>query len=341
MTHMKREVIILVLSFSLANIYSQTGGDNVYEFLNLSPNAYISSLGGFNISTFSNDPSMASFNPSLPGPEDNGILSLNYTNYFAGINYGSIMYSHHSDSAGSFSAGIQYLNYGSFERTDESGKRNGYFNAAEYAFNIIYSRQIDSLFNVGVNIKPIISQLENYISLGIAMDIGTSWESNDGLISAGLVIRNLGVQLTTYSGSRERLPFEIIVGISARLRHAPVRFSLTTRHLEKYNLVHIYDEQDDPGYTKLEKAAENIMRHFIFGAEIMPTENFFIAAGFNYQRRKELHYDVKSSTVGFSLGAGIKTSSVDLMISRARYHLAGSTMNFSVLIKPSLFNRLK
>ncbi len=338
---MKREMIILLLSFSLTNIYSQTGGDNVYEFLNLSPNAYISSLGGFNISSFTNDPSMAIFNPALSVPESHGSLSLNYVNYFAGINYGSIMYSHFIDSIGSFSAGINYLNYGRFKRADDSGNLNGYFNAAEYAFNIIYSRQIDSLFNLGVNFKPIISQLENYLSLGIALDIGASWESKDGMINAGLVIRNLGLQLKTYGGTREKLPFEMVIGISARLKHAPLRFSLTARHLEKYNLLYDYNAGDEKSYSKLEEAAENIMRHLIFGAEIMPTENFFIASGFNYQRRKELEYEARSSTVGFSLGAGLKTSSIELMISRARYHLAGSTTNFSVLLKPSLFNRLK
>ena len=338
---MKREVIILLLSFSLTNIYPQTGGDNVYEFLNLSPNAYISSLGGFNISSFTNDPSLAGFNPALSGRECHGSLSLNYVNYFAGINYGSIMYSHFSDSLGSFSAGINYLNYGRFERADESGNLNGHFNASEYAFNIIYSRQIDSIFNLGVNLKPVISQLENYISLGIAMDIGASWQSHDGYMSAGLVIRNIGLQLTTYSGSREKLPFEIVMGISARLRYAPLRFSLTARHLEKYDLVYNYNIQNEQEYSTLEEVGENIMRHLIFGAELMPTENFFLAAGFNYQRRKELAFEARSSTVGLSLGAGIKISSFELVISRARYHLAGATTNFSLLLKPSLFNRLK
>jgi len=336
---MKKEVIILLLSFSLTNIYPQTGGDNVYEFLNLSPNAYMSSLGGFNISSFTNDPSMAGFNPALSMPESHGSLSLNYVNYFAGINYGSIMYSHFIDSIGSFSAGLNYLNYGRFKRADESGNLNGYFNAAEYAFNIIYSRQVDSLFNLGVNFKPIISQLENYLSLGIALDIGASWQSNDGLINAGLVIRNIGLQLKSYSGRREKLPFEIVMGMSARLKHAPLRFSITARHLEKYDM--LYNYNDEKSYSKLEEVAENIMRHLIFGAEIMPAENFFIATGFNYQRRKELYHEARSSTVGFSLGAGIKTSSIELMISRARYHLAGSTTNFSVLLKPSLFNMLK
>lgn len=338
---MRREVIILLLSFSLTNIHSQTGGDNVYEFLNLSPNAYISSLGGFNISTFSNDPSLAMFNPALSGPLSHSNLSLNYVNYIAGINYGSITYTHYSDTLGSFSAGISYLNYGRFERADESGNITGYFNAAEYAINIIYSRQIYSDITLGINVKPVISQLENYVSLGIAMDIGAAWENHDGFITAGFTIRNMGLQLTTYSGVRENLPFEIMAGVSTRLRHAPLRFSLTARHLEKYDLLYYYDGQDDQGYSKLEEVAENIMRHLIFGVEFIPTKNFFIATGFNYQRRKELTYEARSSTVGFSLGVGIKTTSIDVMISRARYHLAGSTTNFSIILKPSLFKRLK
>jgi len=338
---MKRVALILLLSSGITGLYSQTGGDNVYEFLNLSPNAYISSLGGFNISSPGSDPSMAILNPALAGPGYNGNLALNYVNYFAGINYGSIMYSRHSDSLGSFAAGISYLNYGRFDRTDESGNMNGYFRAAEYSFNLLYSVHIDSIISLGVNLKPVISQLESYTSLGLGIDLGAYWESREGNMSAGLTLRNAGLQITTYSGQREKLPFEICAGFSARLRYAPLRFSLTARHLEKYRLIHDYDEDEAATYSKSGEIAENLLRHLIFGVEIIPSENFFLAAGFNYQRRKELIYEEKTSTVGLSLGAGIKTSSVDIIISRARYHLAGSSTNFSLLLKPSLFARSK
>ena len=46
---------------------------------------------------------------------------------------------------GNFAAGLTYLNYGSFTETDISGIYNRYFQAAEYAFSLIYSREIDSL----------------------------------------------------------------------------------------------------------------------------------------------------------------------------------------------------
>lgn len=340
---MKKVIIIFILASCVIDASSQTGGDNVYEFLNLSPNAYISSLGGFNVSSPGNDPSSAMLNPALAGSGSHGSLSLNYLNYFAGINYGSMMYSYHSDSSGIFSAGINYLNYGRFDRADEAGNINGYFNASEYAINIIYARQLDSSFSVGVNLKPVISQLESYVSFGLAVDLGAFYQSPGGMINAGLAIRNCGLQLTTYSGIREKLPFEITAGISTKLRHAPLKFSLTARHLEKYDLLHKYTATDDdePPLSKTGEIAENIMRHLVFGAELMPTENFFITTGFNYQRRKELMFDLRSATVGFSLGAGIKTSSFEIIISRARYHIAGSSTTFSLLLKPSLFNSLK
>ncbi len=341
-TRMRRIVIFTVLLFSFNCLYPQTGGDNIYEFLNLGPNAYLSSLGGFNISTFSQDPSLAMINPALSGEMTHGKMALNYVNYFAGINYGSALYSHYYDSLGSFTAGINYLNYGKFDRADEAGNINGNFTASEYAFNIIYARQIDSSFSFGANFKPVISQLENYISVGMALDIGASYRSRDGSLSAGLVIRNMGFQIKRYTANNEKLPFEIMAGISSRLRHAPFRFSLTARHLEKYDLIYDYSEQyGDQEYSGIEKTAENIMRHLVFGAELIPTENFYLSAGFNYQRRKELIYEARASTVGFSMGAGIKTSLLDISFSRARYHLAGSSTNFSLLIKPALFKSFR
>lgn len=339
---MRRIVIFLVLSFSFSVLHAQTGGDNIYEFLNLAPGAWVSSTGGFNISTFSPDPSLAMINPALSGKMTHGNMALNYVNYFAGINYGSVFYSHYSDSLGSFTAGINYLSYGKFNRADESGNINGDFTASEYAFNIVYARQIDSSFSVGANFKPVISQLENYISVGMALDIGAAYSSSDGRLSAGLAIRNMGFQVKRYTARNEKLPFEIMAGISSRLRHAPFRFSLTARHLEKYNLIYNYPEQDnDKVYSGIEKIAENIMRHLVFGAELLPTENFYLSAGFNYQRRKELLYEARSSTVGFNMGAGIKTSLLDISVSRARFHLAGSSTNFSLLVKPALFKSFR
>jgi hypothetical protein len=81
------------------------------------------------------------------------------------------------------------------------------------------------------------------------------------------------------------------------------------------------------------------MRHLIFGVELIPSKNFYVSAGYNYQRRKELEVATKVSTVGFSWGFGINTSLLNIEFGRATYHLAGSSNNVSVILKPNLFGK--
>lgn len=322
----------------VAPSYSQTGGDNIYEFLNLTHSGLISSLGGTNVSIQGNNLNLAYHNPALLKPGMSKSVVLNYANYFAGINYGLAMYSQSYEGVGNFAAGITYLNYGSFTGSDASGVITGDFGAAEYAFSMIYSRQIDSLFTVGITFKPVLSQLEKYTSFGFAFDFGASWHNYSNLFSAGLVIKNAGYQVTTYAGEpHQKLPFEIQAGASQRLAHAPFRFSLTLRHLEKFDLTYQYHETTSEGSSESSSGfTENLMRHAILGIELIPHKNFYISAGYNYQRRKELQVESNVSTVGLSWGFGINTSWLDIEFGRATYHLAGTSTNFSVIVRPDI-----
>jgi len=338
---MKKKVLSFLFFIILVSpTFSQTGGDNVYEFLNLTHSGLVASLGGTNVSLQGNNLNLAYHNPALLNSGMNNSLALNYVNYFAGINYGLAMFSRSYPGTGNFALGLTYLNYGSFTETDASGIITGDFTAAEYAFSMIYSREIDSLFIVGVNFKPVLSHLEKYTSFGFAFDFGVSWHNKSNLFSAGMVIKNVGYQVTTYAGEpHEKLPFEIQAGISQRLAHAPFRLSLTLRHLEKFDLTYQYNDTVSAGNnTKLSSDfMENIMRHVILGAELIPHKNFYFSAGYNYQRRKELQVDSKVSTVGFSWGFGINTSLLNIEFGRATYHLAGSSSSISLILRPDLF----
>ena len=337
---MKKKVLIFMFIIIIASpSFSQTGGDNIYEFLNLTHSGLVSSLGGTNVSLHGNNLNLAYHNPALLNAGMNKSLALNYVNYFAGINYGLAMYSRSYPGTGNFAAGLTYLNYGSFTETDASGIVTGDFSAAEYAFSMIYSREIDSLFSVGVNLKPVLSHLEKYTSLGFAFDLGASWHNSSNLFSTGIVIKNIGYQVTTYAGEpHQKLPFEIQAGISQGLSHAPFRFSLTLRHLEKFDLTYQYNESTSAVNKKTSSDfMENIMRHIILGAELIPHKNFYFSAGYNYQRRRELQIESKVSTVGFSWGFGINTSILNIEFGRATYHLVGSSTNVSLILKTDKF----
>lgn len=335
----KRILNILFFSIIVSPAFSQTGGDNVYEFLNLTHSGLVSSLGGTNVSLPGNNLNLVYHNPALLNSSMNKTLALNYVNYFAGINYGLAMYSKSYEGVGNFAAGLTYLNYGSFTEADASGVITGDFSAAEYAFSMVYSREIDSLFSIGVNFKPVLSHLEKYTSFGFAFDIGASYHNRSNLFSTGLVIRNAGYQVTTYAGEpRQNLPFEIQAGVSQMLAHAPFRFSLTLKHLEKFDLTHEYKDPVSTVSTNAVSSgfSENMLRHIILGVELIPHKNFYFSGGYNYQRRRELEIDSKVSTVGLSWGFGIKTSWLDIEFGRATYHLAGSSSHVSLILRPDL-----
>jgi hypothetical protein len=342
---MRQTVCYIVIMCLLTTVSAgQTGGDNIYEFLNLTHSGLVSSLGGTNVSLNTDNLNLAYHNPALLKDNMDNSLVLDYVNYFAGVNYGLALYSRSFDGKGSFAAGITYLNYGSFTAADPSGNITGSFTASEYAMSLMWARKIDSLFSVGINIKPVLSHLERYTSFGFAIDIGAGYVSRSGLFSAGITIINTGLQLTTYAGEeRQKLPFEIQAGVSQQLAHAPFRFSLTLRHLQKFDLAYHYNDTiasvDD---REVSEFLENILRHAVVGVELIPHKNFYLSAGYNYQRRSELSLDSRVSTVGFSRGFGINTSFLKIEFGRARYHLAGSSNHISLVIKPDqLYNRFR
>ena len=334
----KRIIAFILPLISVMVLKGQTGGDNVYEFLNLTHSGLVSSLGGSNVSLNTENLNLAYHNPALLDSVMNKNAALNYVNYFAGVNYGLALYSQSFAGAGNFAAGMTYLNYGSFTGADASGVITGSFTASEYALSLIWSREIDTLFSAGINFKPVLSHLEKYTSFGFAVDLGAAYHSRSGLFSAGLVFRNIGLQVTQYAGEeRQKLPFEIEAGVSGKLAHAPFRFSLTLKHLEKFDLTHQYNINDTVDIKKTfldsSELLENMMRHVVAGVELIPHKNFYVSAGFNYQRRRELQVESKISTVGFSWGFGITTSYLNIEFGRATYHLAGSSSHISLILK--------
>lgn len=336
---MRYQALSLFLLFSFLPVSSQTGGDNTYEFLNLSHSAYAAATGGITVSQGRNDLSLPYFNPALLSPSMHNDISLSFSSYFAGIRYGYASYARDAGAKGTFAGGLSFVSYGKFTEADQAGNITGTFTAAEYAFNILWSYRIDTSFTVGVNIKPVLSHLERYFSAGICADIGVSWHNEKHLFDAGLVIRNAGFQVITYTGQRgEPLPFEIIAGATKRLAHAPFSFSLTVRHLEKPDLTHDYDTDDDIPEGGL---GENVLRHMILGVEILPADAFWIGAGLNYQRRAEMRTQQRTGMAGFSAGFGFRTRAFDLSFGHAAFHPAGGTNHLTLTLRPDLMLKNK
>jgi len=327
-------------------LQAQIGGKNIYRFINLPNSSRILSIGGDNVSFRDEDAAMAYLNPALLNPSMNKSLLLSFSDYFAGINYGYASYAMNAGNFATLHAGVQYVNYGTFDLADNTGAITGEFTAGEYCFTAGAGKSIDSLFSIGVNLKAISSRLEQYSSFGMAMDAGLSYLSKSKLFEAGLVLRNLGYQFSTYTaGNREKLPFEITAGISGRLKHVPLRLSLTAHNLQQPDLSFrdpsIPEQTIDPlsGDTTINKISipNKIMRHAIVAAELSIVKGFTLRMGYNYQRRQEMKVASRLGTVGISWGVTARIYKFSLSYGRSAYHLAGSPNQITLSARLSEF----
>lgn len=348
---MKRLIItFILLSFFLSELNAQIGGSYTYAFLNLPNSARIAALGGNANAIKDNDLSLCLVNPSLLTKKLNNQVTLSFVDYYSDINYGFVSYARDLKKLGMFDASMQFINYGKFTNTDATGMSYGTFTAGEYAFNLGWGRQLDSLFSIGANLKNIYSHLDTYHSYGIAVDVAGTYSSAKSQFTATFIALNIGRQLKYYTeGNNEPLPFELQLGLSKKLAHTPFRFSVVLRHLEKWDLTYVDPNNPEPTVDaltgdpipekKFGKFLDKGMRHMVVGGELSPSRNFSLRLGFNYQRRKELKVDSKLSTVGICWGFGFRIKQFNLSYSRARYHLAGSPNNITISTNISDFIR--
>lgn len=325
--------VTLLLTPVLLN--AQTGGDGVYRFLNMPVSARAAAMGGNFLAIKDGDITQALFNPSLISEEMDNNLALSFVDYFSDINYGYATYAKKFDKIGTYTASMQYLNYGEFVYADETGQTFGTFTANDLALNVGWGRALDSLFSIGANIKLIYSGLEDYQSYGLAVDVAGTYHNPEKRLTVSLIARNIGTQLKPYrSGNYERLPFEINLGVSQKLKHLPFRYSILLTNLQKWDLT--YDDPNDPSRQRdpitgefIEKDAfsefaDKALRHVVLGGEFIPSKYFSIRFGYNYQRRQEMSVSNKVGTVGFSWGLAFMVSKFQFEYSRATYHLNGS-----------------
>ena len=331
--------ITLSLLFLLIShfLFAQIGGNNTFEFLNLNSSARITALGGNAIATRTDDITLVSENPSQLMPSMNKQIGLSFVNYFAGIKYGDVAYAQDLKKLGMFAANVHYVSYGSFDQTDEAANVNGSFTASEYALGLSWSRPLDSSFFLGASLKGIYSHLETYTSTGIAADVAATYYNSRHFICVTTVIRNLGTQLDQYRmGSREKLPYEVQLGISKQLSKAPLRFSLIGQHLEKYNLTYqdpnavTVDPLTGESTEKKIKFSDKVLRHLILNTEILISKGFNLRVGYNYERRKELGLSAKMGLAGLSGGFGIRINRFNISYGYAKYHIAGGSNSFTV-----------
>jgi len=337
----RKHILLLILIFQAMNFaVGQIGGESAYQFLSLPANARQAAMGGTLYTRDDHDLQLSLYNPSLLSAETSNQLMINYTDHFSDVKQGYFAYARNIKKIGDFQAGIQYLSYGKFTETDASGNVLGEFSANDFAFTLGWGRKLDSNFTLGANLKFINCQYQNYNSNAIAADVAASYVNTKKRFALSLIARNAGVQTKSFNETKETLPFEMLLGISQKLKYAPFTYSVVWQNLEKWDLT--YTDPNDPTnerdavtneikqQSKAEKFSDQTLRHLIFGLEFQPMKAFAFRISYNHKHRKEVSVPTHPGMSGFAWGFGIKVSKFQFSYARDIYHPAGAPNYFTL-----------
>lgn len=318
-----QRVFTILFCFSFFIGRTQTlGGSSAYNFLKLPSSPLLTAAGGVNASYKTNEVGIAANNPALLSRDLNEQLALSFNAFFSGIKTYSLTGASQYDKLNTtLGAHIYFVDYGSIPQTDATGNVSGTFHPVDYVLQLSAARKYLERWNYGASLKFINSSYSLYRSGAVALDFGVLYTDSSNLFSASVLAKNMGVQIKTYAGEGEDLPFDLQVGITKRLEKAPFGFSVTAQHLHQLNITY-----NDEGFNSDNDFASNknffnrVFNHLVIAGHIYLGNNLEATLGYNYLRRQELNIGSSGNGLnGFSMGLRIKLPKLQVLYARSNY----------------------
>jgi hypothetical protein len=320
-----RLFLFILFLIACRTLPAQTlGGNTVFNFLKLPQSPQLTALGGINVSQTTNDIGLAFNNPALLKPSMHSQMSAVFNDFYSGIKaYHLSLGYHHPGLNTNFGWGLHFFDYGKTPRTDASGSMLGYFRPVDWVMQVSASRSYLEKWNYGATLKFIASDYGPYSSNGMAVDAGVLYHDSAKLFSASVLVKNMGFQLKKYEGTEAQdLPFDLQIGITKRLAHAPFGFSFTAHHLHRFDIRYNDDDfNNENGFASSGNSVfEKLFRHVVLAATVFPDEKLEVYMSYNYLRRQELNIGNGGNGLnGFSVGAGVILPKLQIRYARAYY----------------------
>jgi hypothetical protein len=216
-------LILILPPMVCANENNSNVGTRSFNFLKVSIGARPMAMGGA-FTGVADDESALYYNPA-------GIVTLEGKRYIAGyrnnifdMQSGFLGYIHPLSEEKKAALFINYLNYGEFIRTDKDGVQDGTFGGSDMLFAASYAMKANPNLSFGATVKFIYEKLDSYSATGFAVDLGGKYSFDYGRTNVGLMIQNLGSQLSSFvdNGETDPLPLYFKLGGSQRLKGLPV-----------------------------------------------------------------------------------------------------------------------
>jgi hypothetical protein len=287
----------------------------VYNFLRLPISSHVAALGGENTTIDDDDASLVYHNPALINNVSDRTLGLNMMTYMQGSVTASASYVRAAGERASWGVAGQFMNYGTIKEANAYGEQTGDFQAKDISISGTFGYALTDKISGGITAKVVTSYIGQYNSLAMGIDLGLNYFDAERQWSVSAVARNLGGQLKAYEDDFESMPLDLQVGVSKRLIGSPLRLSAS--------LVRLNDWQYGVG------------KHLVVGADILLSEQFYVAVGYNALRATEMKISESDGEsahgAGLSIGAGMSLQRLKLHVAYAKYHVSASSLlvNFS------------
>lgn len=319
-----RRLYLIIYIVSLAGCLHAQQQTSVFNFLTLPASSHAVALGGRNISVVDDDASLAFQNPALLANVSNNAMNVNFMTYMRGTKAGSASFTRLQGERGTWGVNAQFVGYGSMAETDVEGAEMGQMKPLDMCLSGLYTYNLSDRWAGGVAGKFIYSKYGSYSSVGLAVDLGLNYYDEEHNFSLSAVAANLGGQVKAFGDDHERLPFNLQVGFTKGIAHAPIRISLAVTDLTRWRSRDFYFP-DKPS-----SGGRIFMSHFNIGVEVVPSKTFYIGAGFNFRRAYEMKAAGGSHAAGLTCGAGLNIKHFKIGLAYAKYHVSAPSLALSV-----------
>ena len=311
---MKKAVFPLLLTFFAAVGYAQES-QTAYNFLRLPVSAHAAALGGDNITIIEDDPSLMFSNPALLSSVSDKSINLNFMTYMAGATTASASYNRIIKQKATVAVTAQYMDYGKMKEMDANNVQTGEFSAKDIAVSGVFSYMLSDKITGGITAKVINSYIGDYSSWAVGVDLGLNYYDPEREWSVSVVAKNLGGQLKAYDDEYEKMPLDVLLGVSKRFNALPFRLSATLVDLTHW------------GYS--------FLNHIVVGADILFSQQIYAAVGYNFRRADEMTTlkgtdEESSHMAGLSFGAGLQLERFKLQLAYGKYHVSSNSLLVNV-----------
>ena len=218
----------------------------------------------------------------------------------------------------------QMLHYGEMDETDIDGNVLGKFSPKDIVVGVGYSYLLSDRWAGGATLKGIYSKYADFSAFAVAVDLGINYFDEERDLSLSATMMNIGAPLKSFDDRTERLPFNLQVGFTKGMAHAPVRFSLALTDLTHWRDKDFFHPSDE----KM-KFTTKALSHIVVGVDIEPAKFLYLSAGYNFRRAYELKAAGESHWAGLTAGGGVKAGGFRLGVAYAKYHMACNSLIFN------------